>query len=305
MFSQHTSRRDFMLIVCASVSWGTIGIANQALYAYGATNALSLTFLRLAIATPLFFLASWTRLGRRLFHIKHRDLAVMMCMGSMMALSQTFYVAAIPSAGVTISTLIAICIVPVIIALVSTLVTRERLTPLTLFALVGAVGGTVLLVAARPHLNEGSVSFLGVFFAFLSACAYAGFILCRRLLTGSYHPLQINFVAFGTGTLLLLFCTSSTRLMLVYPASGWLLLLYLGCVPSALGYALFQTGMRSLSATVASIVTMCEPLTAALLAWILFREELGPFGLLGAGFLLGAMAVILLGDASTVQSDPD
>ncbi len=267
MFSQHTSRRDFLLIVCASVSWGTIGIANQALYAYGATNALSLTFLRLAIATPLFFLASWTHLGRRFFHIKHRDLAVMMCMGSMMALSQTFYVAAIPSAGVTISTLIAICIVPVIIALVSTLVTRERLTP------------------------EGSVSFLGVFFAFLSACAYAGFILCRRLLTGSYHPLQINFVAFGTGSLLLLFCTSSTRLMLVYPASGWLLLLYLGCVPGALGYALFQTGMRSLSATVASIVTMCEPLTAALLAWILFREELG---LLGTGFLLGAMAVILL-----------
>jgi len=63
--------------------------------------------------------------------------------------------------------------------------------------------------------------------------------------------------------------------------------------------------MRTLSATVASIVTMCEPVTAALLAWILFREELGPFGLLGAGFLLGAMAVILLGDASTVQSDPD
>ncbi len=113
-----------------------------------------------------------------------------------MALSQTFYVAAIPSAGVSISTLIAICAVPVIIALISALMTRERLTPLALFALVGAVGGTVLLVAARPHLNEGSVSFLGVFLAFLSACAYAGFILCRRLLTGSYHPLQINFVAF-------------------------------------------------------------------------------------------------------------
>ena len=294
MFSQHTSRRDFLLIVCASVSWGTIGIANQALYAYGATNALSLTFLRLAIATPLFFLASWTRLGRRLFHIKHRDLAVMICMGSMMALSQTFYVAAIPSAGVTISTLIAICIVPVIIALVSTLVTRERLTPLTLFALIGAVGGTVLLVVARPHLHEGSVSLLGVFFAFLSACAYAGFILCGRRLTGSYHPFQINLVAFGTGAMLLLLCASSTRLMLAYPASGWLLLLYLGCVPSALGYALFQTGIRSLSATVASIVTMCEPLTAALLAWILFHEELGPIGLLGAGLLLGAMAVILL-----------
>src|SRR5207248_5398334 len=105
---------------------------------------------------------------------------------------------------------------------------------------------------------------------------------------------QINLVAVGTGALLLLLGASSTRLVVVYPAEGWLLLLYLACVPSVLGYALFQAGIRSLSATVASIVTMCEPLTAAVLAWILFHEELGLFGLLGAGFLLGAMAVILL-----------
>lgn len=294
MFSQHTSRRGFLLIVCASVSWGTIGIVNQALYAYSATNALSLTFLRLAIATPLFFLTGWTQLGRGLFSIKHRHLAVMMLMGSMMALSQTCYVAAIPSAGVSVSTLIAICAVPVMIALFSAVIARERLTPLTLFALIGAVGGTVLLVAVRPHLSNGNVSWLGVFLAFLSACAYAGFILCGRLLTESYHPLQINFVAFGTGALLLLLAASSTRLVIVYPAGGWLLLLYLACVPSVLGYALFQAGIRVLSATVASIVTMCEPLTAAILAWILFREQLGPFGLLGAGCLLGAMSVILL-----------
>ncbi len=89
MFSQHTSRRDFLFIVCASVSWGTVGVANQCLYSFGATNALSLTFLRLAIATPLFFLASWISLGRRLFHIKRRDLRMMMLMGSMIAISRS------------------------------------------------------------------------------------------------------------------------------------------------------------------------------------------------------------------------
>ena len=294
MFFQHTSRRDFLFIVCASVSWGTVGVANQTMFAFGTTNSLSLTFLRLAIATPLFFLASWMRLGRGLFAIKRRDLGVMMLMGCMMALSQACYVAAIPSAGVGVSTLIAICAAPVIIAVFSALMTREDLTPLTLIALVGALGGTILLVATRTHVGEGNVSLAGVVLAFLSACGYAGFILCARLLTNSYHPLQISFVAFGTGALLLLVCAASNRLVVVYPTWGWLILLYLGCVPTVLGYGLFQAGMRSLSATVASIVTMCEPLTAALLAWILFHEELGPLGLLGAGLLLGAMTVILL-----------
>ena len=294
MFSQHTSRRDFLFIVCASASWGTVGVANQVLYSFGATNALSLTFLRLAIATPLFLLAGWISLRHRLFHIKRRDLSAMMLMGSMIAISQVCYVAAISSAGVSVSTLIAICAAPVLIALLSVLTAQERLTAKTLIALVAALSGTILLVATRSHPDGGNVSLFGALLAFLSACGYAGFIFCGRLLTSSYHPLQISSVSFGTGALLLLACTLSTRLVLVYPAGGWLLLLYLGCVPTALGYGLFQIGIRSLSAIVASIVTMCEPFTAALLAWIFFHEELGPFGLLGAGFLLGAMAIIML-----------
>src|SRR5437879_563065 len=169
MFSQRTSRRDFLFIVCASISWGTVGVANQLLYGYEATNALSLTFLRLAIATPLFFLAGWISLGRRLFHIKRRDLRTMMLMGSMIALSQLCYVAAISSAGVSVSTLIAICAAPVIIALLSALIARERLTPVTLIALGAALSGTVLLVATRSHAGGGNVSLFGALLAFLSA----------------------------------------------------------------------------------------------------------------------------------------
>jgi DME family drug/metabolite transporter len=130
--------------------------------------------------------------------------------------------------------------------------------------------------------------------AFLAAGGYAGFILCGRLLTSRYHPLHVNSVAFGTGALLLLFLALPTRLVVVYSGWDWLILLYLGCIPTALAYGLFQVGMRSLSATVVSIVTLCEPLTAALLAWILFHEQLGLLGLLGAALLLGAMASILL-----------
>ncbi len=294
MFSHNTTRRGFLFVACASVSWGTVGVTNQILYAHSSTNALSLAFWRLAIAASLFLLASWILPGRRLFKFKYRDLGVILLMGGLQALYQTSYSAAIVYAGVTVSTLIALCAAPVIIALFTTFMMRERLAPITLMALVGALGGTVLLVAARSHSSAGNVSLLGVCLAFLSACGYAGFILCGHLLTSRYHPLHINTVAFGTGALLLLLFAASTRLVIVYSAGDWLLLLYLGCVPTALAYGLFQIGMRSLSATVVSIVTLFEPLTAAMLAWILFREELGPLGLLGAALLLGAMALILL-----------
>ncbi|HEY1354052.1 MAG TPA: EamA family transporter [Ktedonobacteraceae bacterium] len=294
MSFQRTSRRAFLLVVAASVSWGTIGVANQALYASSATNALSLTFWRLVIATPVFFLVSWKRLGRRLFYIRRRDLLLMMGMGCLMALSQAWYAAAIATTGVSVSTLVSVCTIPVMVALFSSLLIRERVTLPTLLALVIAVSGAILLVMARPQLKDASVSLPGVSFACLSACTYAGFILCGRYLGSSYDPLQINVVVFGAGALLTLAGAASTSLVVTYPLGGWLLLCYLGCIPSALGYALFQTGMRALPATVTSIVNMCEPLTAAVLAWFLFHERLGPIALLGAGLLLGAMAIILL-----------
>jgi DME family drug/metabolite transporter len=295
MISHNTDRRDFLLIVCASMAWGTVGIANQAIYAHVTTNALSLAFLRLAIAAPLFFLARWIVPGQPSLPLKRRDRAVMILMGGLQALYQSCYSAAIPYAGVTISTLIALCAAPVIVALVSAFVIRKPLTPITLIALVCALGGTVLLVATPTHLiGKTGVSLPGVLLAFIAACGYAGFILCGRVLTDHCNPLQVNSIAFGTGALLLLLFALPTGLVIMYPAQDWLILLYLGCIPTALAYGLFQVGMRSLSATVVSMVTLFEPLTAAILAWILFGEELSPLGLFGAVLLLGAMALILL-----------
>ncbi len=295
MSSRNTARRDFFFVVAASLCWGTVGLANQIMYTISSANALSLAFWRLCLSVPFFFLPAWFLLGRNLFRIKLRDFGLMILMGILQGLYQFCYSAAIPSTGVIVATLIAICVAPVIVAFVATLIIRERLARTTLLALISALGGTILLVAAHSHPGTTTtISLAGVLLALLSAAGYATFILCGQGFTRHYHSLQINAIAFGAGALLLLLFSVSTRLVSTYSAGGWLILLYLGSVPTALGYALFQTGMRSLSATVTSIVTLCEPLAAALLAWIFLGEQLTPLGFLGSGLLIAAMALILL-----------
>lgn len=293
MTSRKTFRRGFCLIACSSVAWGTSGLSFQILYALSDTNALSLAFWRLAIAAPLFLLSGWLVLDRGLFHIKRRDLWVMLLMGGLQASYQASFIAALPLAGVIVSTLIALCVAPVIVAVSSALLVREHLAPLTLLALVGALGGTVLLVLAHPQPHQADLSLFGVILALISASCYAGFVLCGRRLTAHYHTLQINSIAFGTGSLLLLLLASSTSLATSYPLTGWLILLYLGVIPTALAYGLFQIGMRAVSATVASIVTLCEPLTASVLATLFLHETLQATGLLGAILLLGALLLLL------------
>lgn len=278
----------------AAVLWGTVGVSTQALYHMTATNPLSVGFFRMAIATPVLMLTSRALLGRRVFQIARRDLGGMVLIGLMLALYQACYFASIVFVGVAIATLVTLSVAPILVALLSVAITRERPTRAVAFALVGALVGVVCLVGLPSNAEQRGATGIGVLLALGSALGYAIVTLAARVLAGRYHALQINTVAFGTGALVLLPLALLSGFVVTYPVRGWLLLIYLGVVPTALAYALFLTGMRSTPATVASIVTLLEPLTATVLAWVLFGERLTALGIAGALLLLGALVVLSL-----------
>jgi DME family drug/metabolite transporter len=212
----------------------------------------------------------------------------------MMALYQACYFAAIPRVGVTVATLITLCVAPVIVALLSLVLMRERPAPLVGLALLCALVGTALLVNIRFTGASRADALVGVLLALGSAAAYAILALCSRFLASRYHPLQPIAIGFTVGAALLFGLASAWPggLIVRYPMIGWLHLLYLGLMPTALGYFAFLAGMRTTPATVATIATLVEPLTSALLAWLLFGERLGSAGWLGAALLLGAMVML-------------
>lgn len=293
--AQAAHRRGLLLIVLSALLWGTVGVTTQSVYLLAETTPLSVALLRLALSLPALALACGVILGRRTFRIARPDLAVMLLLGGMLALYQICYFGAIPLVGVAVATLITLCAAPVLVALVSLGLLRERPTPRLLLALGCALAGTALLVDRSADELPGSLPADGVGLALGSALGYAVVTLCSRALARRYHPLQPVLIGFGVGTVVLLPLALAAELRLEYPPLGWALLLYLGVVPTALAYALFTQGMRHTSATAASILTLVEPLTAAGLAWLLFGERLGPFGLAGGALLLGAVLLLATG----------
>ena len=292
--SSTSTRRSFWSIIVAATLWGTTGVATQTIYNLSSSNALSIAFLRLAIGATVLLLLCLLLLGRRMWAISKGDVLLMLFMGMMQAISQFCYFAAIPESGVTIATLIAICVAPVLVVLYSTLFLHEHLTSKTLLALLCALIGTTLLVGTPTTGTPFGRLLLGVVLALVSAVGYAATILSGRVLSTRYHTLQINTISFSIGALLLLGSSFTTHLVLSYPINAWLLLLYMGCIPTALAYMLFQFGLRSISATLTSILTLCEPLTAALLAWLLLGERLSLSGILGALLLLSTIFLLAI-----------
>lgn len=289
--AQEGDRSGLLLILCSAVLWGTVGVFVQSIYAATATNALSIAFLRLAISVPVLLLVCARTLGRKLFQIDRQDWARMLLMGAMLAFYQVSFFAAIPYIGVAASTLITLCTAPVWVAILASMLLRERLTSGVGLAGVCAIAGTLLLVNLEPSRGAGN-PLIGVGFALSSALGYAVVALCGRQLAGRCHPLQSLTIGVTVATVLLFPLVWTVGLVLNYSKGSWLALLYLGMIPTALAYLLYFRGMVSTRATTASIATLLEPLTSTLLAWWLLQEQLSASGWVGAGLLLLAIGFL-------------
>ncbi len=291
------------LIVAAALLWGTVGVTTQSLYQLSSTSALSIGFFRLALAAPLFLLAC-ILFYRRTWRLRRRDTLLALLLGALVAVYQVTYFSAIRHAGVTIAVLITLCTAPVLAALLGTVLLHERLTRVVMVALVGALLGTGLLIGVRPGIGTDSRFIIGVLFALASAFSYAAITICGRLLSLEARPLEVNAVAFSVGALLLFTAALPVGLITSYGPRSWGLLLYLGLVPTALAYLLFLIGMRHTTATVATLITLLEPLTGAVLAWVLLGEQLAPLSLLGALLLLLSLGLLNWAPAATVRTEP-
>jgi len=155
-----------------------------------------------------------------------------------------------------------------------------------------------LPIYAVCHVFDGAtgqtVNLLGVLLSLGATLGYVSVTLCGRVLSSRYHPLQPITIGFTASALLLLpfILALANGLVLNYPITGWLWLLHMGVIPTALAYLLFLYGIRHITASIAAIVMLIEPLTSTVLAWFLFGERLNATGLVGAVLLLGALGLL-------------
>jgi DME family drug/metabolite transporter len=285
-------RQGLVLVALSALVWGSLGVTIKGVFNVAPTNAYSVTLLRALVACSASLAICTVVLGKRTFRIARGDLGIMMCAGLLMALNQVAFVLAVNLANVTIATLVTLCTIPVCAAILSKVLLGEVLRPSTVLALVCAIVGVALLVRFDRLAERGASTWIGVGLALLSAASFALIQVCGRVLSNRYHPMQTLSVFFLVVVLALAPITLVNGFVTTYPFVGWLLLAHLGLGISVLGFALLVLGLRTTPVTTATIVSLLEPLTSTLLAWLLVGERLGTLGLLGAALLLGAMVIV-------------
>lgn len=286
-----------LLVALASISWGTIGVAVDVLYGIEETNAVSVGFLRMAVSVPALLLLSRRFAGPGFLRVERRDVGTMVMIAIAFAGYQVFYFAAIPLIGVAAAVMVNICSAPILISILSGIFLRERITPVVWAVLLIAILGTVLLVGGSPEADTPQALLGGAALALGAGLMYSLVALGARRVASRYHPVQPVAIAFTLGTLLLFPFALGQGLALRYSMPGWLLLVYLGLVPTVLAYALYFWGLRSTPATFAAIIALLEPLISSVLAVAFLGERLSPTAVTGGALLLGSIIFLYASQA--------
>lgn len=171
---------------------------------------------------------------------------------------------------------ILIAMSPVFIALLSWVILKEGISRLQVVGIVIAFAGSVLVATNGTFNNLGfnRLRIYGDLLVLLSSFAWAVFSITLKKLLKRYPPTTIMTYSTFVGTVFLIPFS-----LLEYPVNflainpvGWINIIYLGLLASALGNLIWNSALEKVSAVTAGAYLYLSPIVAAVTALIFIHE---------------------------------
>jgi len=289
--STMTSRRPgtgLLYLITSGLLWGTGGLTGSLLSRVAGLSAMSVAACRLT-AGGVLIVAFLTVTGRR-WPVGRAAWTRVALIGVLAALYQSCYFTAVALTSVALATLVTIGTAPVIVLGVYRATGRRsgRLAPV---AACLALTGLGLLVGLPSGFAETAV-LASAGMAVLAAAGFAAVTLTGVRPVPGLDELTVTGFAFTLGGLILMPLAAALgglTIRLGPEAVG--LLLALGLGPTAAAYTLYFRGLRTAAASTATLLTLLEPLTGAILAAFVLGQRLSATGIAGAAILVAAVLV--------------
>jgi DME family drug/metabolite transporter len=286
-----------LCLVLSGLLWGTGGLIGTLLGRAAGLSAMSVASYRLLAGGGLI-VAFLSLTGKR-WPTGRAAWSRIAVNGLLSALFQSCYFGAIALSSVSLATLVTIGATPVIVAIAEHARGRRPLTRADMITTGTALAGLGLLVGdPGGGLSEAAV-LASTALALLSAGGFAAVTLIGTSLVTGLDDLTLNGFGFSLGGLVLLPLAAvlggGVGFRPSLASAG--LLAALGVGPTAAAYTLYFRGLRKASASTAALLTLIEPLAAALLAAVVLGDRLNATGIAGAVVLLAAVVRTVLADA--------
>jgi DME family drug/metabolite transporter len=283
-------RSGIFAVLGAALCFGTTGTTQQlgapliSPVAVGAARLLCGSLF-------LFIFAYMQRSSRGEFRMPIRDLLI--C-GAGIAMYQLTFFSAVSITGVAISTVTALGSVPTFSAIVAYVILGER--PRRSWFIGTAITISGIIIVGTAH-GIDSFNLSGVLLAAVAGFGFAVFnVISRRSLAYGAQDIWLTATSFGVAALITLPFLFAQSPVWITERNGFLTVLWLGLVPTAIGYFLFTFGLKRIESSVAATVVLAEPATATILAAVVIGESLVLQSFIGIAIV--AAGIIFISRAS-------
>jgi len=200
-------------------------------------------------------------------------------------------------AGVAIGNVVSLGSGPVFAALLEWIVDRRRPGVAWMLATIGAVVGIVLLaLGGHADSTHQPVAVLpGIALGLLAGVAYAAYTFASgRTIQAGHASTGVMGSMFGLGAVVLIPVLLITGGEILATPEGIGISAYLVVGPMVLAYILFGFGMRTLTASTVTVITLIEPAVATALAVVVVGERLEPLAWFGLVLIVAAVVVVAI-----------
>ena len=294
-----SSRRARLLgysfALAAGAVWGTTGPLSTALYAEGA-QLTAVGFWRIFLATVGFVI--YGLFNRDLFRIDHKGLLFIAAVGGVLVscfeLGFQFAIA-----GLGVAPAVALLYVaPVAVAFLAHFLLGEKLTGLRVALAVMVMIGVYLTMTGTVTADDGSGATsnasrtAGLIGGMLAAGSYAGTTILARWAVPRYGALKTLFYQIAGGSVILALVLPLVGHAPHAPGSlaGWIYIAALGLGAVLAANFFFFAAVKRIDAAPAAVGASVEPFVGAMLAMLLFDQQLYWFGWLGLAMVIGGVA---------------
>jgi drug/metabolite transporter (DMT)-like permease len=252
-------------------------------------DAAVLVFFRCLLAVPAIALA--LLLTRRLFVLtRGRTLKAALLLGTTLGAHWFFFFETIKQSSVAFAVLAAY-LAPIIVALLAPVLLPEPRSRIALVALLPAAAGLALVAVAGGDGIE--VTPLALLTGLGTALTYASLVIGTKAISTRVSAAGLTFWNYSlAGLVMVPLLLGADR---VLPRAEELVyVVLLGVVFTALSGYLYIWLIRKVTAQTMGLIAYLEVVSAALLAWVIFEEQLTWQVIVGGALIiLSGLAVVL------------
>ena len=285
-----TDKRAALFVALSAASFGFLGVPVRFLHDNGFAP-LDITAVRLFVTTIALVIVALV-VDRGLFKVRKRDLLFFILFGFFKLMSDVTLFRAQVTIDLSLSTLLQMT-APYYVLVISLFLFRERITLMKILAmLVAFIGGIFVTGVITGSMH--SLDFVGVASALISGLFFGLYTIgCKLGSDKGYKPVTTMMYTFLFASLMTIPFANDVKVVESFVDVHLILgVLSLGILMTLIPFFVSTWGVQKLEASKVSLISVMEVITACIVGYFLFDEEMTVLNIIGMSLVVASIVIM-------------